>query len=131
LFEVLLRDNYSEMPFTEGRGVSIADSYLAYLIVSAVTAAILLGLLLIYACKFYPSVPITGILALLIFNDLLQIIFEMGSYFQQPPVLICIVSIIGTTFFRLAACMPLQIQIIGSSSSLNSSIARRLVPISK
>lgn len=97
------------MPFTEGRGVSIANSYLAYLIVSAITAAILFILLIIYSCKFYPSVPITGILALLIFNDLLQLIFEMGSYFQQPPVVICIVSIIGTTFFRLAACTLLGI----------------------
>jgi hypothetical protein len=97
------------MAFTEGRGVTIADSYLAYLVVSAITAAILFTLLLIYSCKFYPSVPITGILALLIFNDLLQLIFEMGSYFQQPPVLICIVSIIGTTFFRLAACKNLPI----------------------
>lgn len=107
------------MPFTEGGGVTIADSYLAYLIVSAVTATILFVLLVIYACKFYPSVPITGILSLLIFNDLLQLIFEMGSYFQQPPVVLCIVSIIGTTFFRLAACTPHRTQIIGSSSLPN------------
>lgn len=63
-------------------------------------------LLLFYVCKYHPSAPIVAILALLLFNDLLQILFELTTFMSEPPFVVCVIGITGSTFFRLASCTP-------------------------
>lgn len=105
--------------------IEIAAVYLPYMGVSAGTALILFALLVIYRCKYHPAAPIVGILGLLLFNDMLQMIFELATYMTDPPEIVCLVSVVGTTFFRLASCtFPLK-QTTGSSSLLSSSTVRR------
>jgi hypothetical protein len=85
-------------------GIVVTQQNVPYLLVEGITALVLLILLLVYFCKFHPSAPIVGILGLLLFNDMLQILFELPAFIDQPPELVCLVSITGSTFFRLASC---------------------------
>lgn len=55
--------------------IEVAAVYIPYMGVSAGTALLLLALLVIYRCKYHPAAPIVGILGLLLFNDMLQMIF--------------------------------------------------------
>lgn len=91
----------------------VAEPNIPYLVASSFTAAFLLLLLVYYACKYRPSAPIVAILALLLFNDFLQTIFELPTYLAKPPNILCLTSIVGTTFFRLAASTCLIKKIIG------------------
>jgi hypothetical protein len=84
----------------EPAGVSINIPYLA---AASFTAALSLTLLLIYRIRFYPSAPIVSILTLLLFNDFFQILFELPTYFAASVDVVCLISTIGTTFFRLAS----------------------------
>lgn len=95
---------------------AVAQEYVPYMWASAATALLLIALLIVYRCKYHPAAPIVAILGLLLFNDMLQIVFELATYLTDPPEIICLVSVVGTTFFRLASCTLIVIQIIGSSS---------------
>jgi hypothetical protein len=108
--------------------VEVSAAYVPYMWTSAATALLLLVLLAVYWCKYHPAAPIVGILGLLLFNDMLQLAFELATYMTDPPELVCLVSVVGTTFFRLASCTRPPTQTTGSSSSPNSSTARRRRP---
>lgn len=99
--------------------IQVASEYVPYMSASAATAVLLLTLLIVYRCKYHPAAPIVAILGLLLFNDMLQIAFELATYLTNPPEVICLVSVVGTTFFRLASCTLSSTQTIGSSSSPN------------
>lgn len=75
-----------------------------YLIVCSVVGLLLLVLLLLYRFQFYDSPAIIAILALLLLNEFLMLLFEIPGYFSNLPNWTCLVSITGTTFFRLAQC---------------------------
>lgn len=80
-----------------------APTNLPYLLASSLAALCLLGTLVVYRAKYYPSAAILSILGLLLFNDLLQTVCELPSYLSAPPNALCLASVIGTTFFRLSA----------------------------
>jgi hypothetical protein len=84
--------------------VAVSAEYVPYMGSSAGTALLLLALLIVYRCKYYPSAPIVAILGLLLFNDMLQIAFELPTYLTNPLEVLCLTSVVGTTFFRLASC---------------------------
>ena len=96
--------------------IEVAEGYLPYMSTSAATAVLLLLLLLLYRFKYHPAAPIVAILGLLLLNDMLQLTFELATYMTEPPEVVCLVSVTGTTFFRLASCKYLTMQTIGSSS---------------
>lgn len=85
--------------------IQVIQENIPYLAVEGATAIFELILLLVYACKFHPSAPIVAILALLLFNDFFQLLFELATFVNEPPFVLCLISITGSTFFRLASCI--------------------------
>lgn len=73
-------------------------------------------LLFAYRLKFQDAPPIVAILGLLLFNQLLMLLFEIPGYYSNLPNWVCLVSIMGTTFFRLAQCNNSLTQTIGCFS---------------
>lgn len=86
---------------------------LPYLVVCSLVAVWLLCLLVAFRIRFYDSPPIVAILALLLLNSFLEMVFELPGYFENTPNSVCLVSITGVTFFRLASCTLYLSQIIG------------------
>lgn len=85
--------------------IQIIQGNLPYLAVEGAIAIFELILLLVYACKYHPSAPIVAILALLLFNDFFQLLFELATFINEPPFVLCLISITGSSFFRLASCI--------------------------
>ncbi len=84
-----------------------------FLAFSASTIFILLILLLVYRFCLRQAPPIVAILALLLFNDIAELSFQLAAYLENINNAVCLVSVIGTTFFRLASCTASFLQIIG------------------
>lgn len=78
------RDIIVRMGADEG-SIQVAEEYIPYMAASSATALLLLVLLIVYRCKYHPSAPIIAILGLLLFNDMLQIGFELATYLSSPP----------------------------------------------
>lgn len=75
-----------------------------FLALSSTTIVALLTLLLIYRFRLKQTPPILAILGLLLFNDIAELIFQLPAYFSNIPNVVCLISLMGTTFFRLATC---------------------------
>lgn len=93
--------------------IAVEEAYVPYMGASAGTALLLLALLVVYRWKYHPAAPIVAILGLLLFNDMLQLLFELATYVSDPLEVVCLVSIVGTTFFRLASCTRRPTQTTG------------------
>lgn len=82
----------------------VLPTNIPYMAVCSSVALFLAVILLVYQFKFNDSPPIVSILALLLFNQLVMLLFEIPGYFAYIPNWVCLTSIVGTTFFRLAQC---------------------------
>ena len=76
----------------------------AYLIVSAIISLCLLVILGLYFFRWRPTcIPIMQVLAILIFNEVLESVFEMLSYIKDVDGVLCIISLTGRLAFTVAA----------------------------
>lgn len=83
---------------------------------SAGVAAVVLTIIIIYFVKIrHQSPPIFLIIALLLINTLLVLLFEAIGYIQHLEEALCTVSLIGMTAFTIAASNPAPMQISGWS----------------